>query len=262
MSACNTLNAEMTQKPSQINDKSSAILLVAGFGDNATMYEGLADTQLASSYRLLPINLPGFGAQPLATGTTLEALAQSVADEAIRHDAEIIVAHSVASIVASLAATKAGCPLKTIFSLEGNITAEDAYFSGTAADYSDPIAFRTAFLERLDEMAKTAPIIRRYRNQVSKADTLALWQLGTDARHFSASRIPGEVLRSAANVIYLYNPDNCPDSTVRWLEENDMDRIVLENATHWASVDQPDLLADKLALALSFIEKRSLDARR
>ncbi|WP_299985840.1 alpha/beta fold hydrolase [uncultured Ruegeria sp.] len=250
MSAYDALEAEMTKHPSQMNDERPTILFVAGFGDNASMYDDLADTHLANSYRLLPINFPGFGAPPLAKATTLEALAQTVADEAIKHGAEIIVAHSVASIIASLAAKSADCPLTTIISLEGNITAEDAYFSGAAADYGDPVAFRAAFLERLDEMAKTAPIIRRYRNEVSKADTLALWQLGTDARHFSASCVPGELLQNAANVIYLYNPDNCPDSTVRWLEENMMDRIVLENATHWASVDQPERLAEMIAEAL------------
>ncbi len=70
------------------------------------------------------------------------------------------------------------------------------------------------------------------------------------------------VLQNAAKVIYLYNPENCPKTTLEWLSENTMDRIVLENATHWASVDQPDMLADKIALALSSIEKRSLNARR
>lgn len=234
----------------QLLDTRQVILFIAGFGDNASMFEGLADTHLGYSYRLVPINLPGFGAPPLAETTTLEALAKTVADEAVKNGAEIIVAHSVASIIASLAASRPDCPLTTIISLEGNITAEDAYFSGTAADYSDAVTFCAAFLERLDEMAKASPIIRRYRNQVSKADTLALWQLGIDARRFSAKHVPGAVLREAATVTYLYNPDNCPDSTLRWLADNKMDRIVLENATHWKSVDQPELLADKIAEAL------------
>ncbi|CUH43027.1 hypothetical protein RUM4293_01920 [Ruegeria atlantica] len=69
------------------------------------------------------------------------------------------------------------------------------------------------------------------------------------------------VLQNAAMVTYLYNPENCPKTTIEWLSENPMDRIVLDNATHWASVDQPELLAEKILLALSFTEKRSLNAR-
>ena len=237
-------------QPGPAPDVRPAILLIAGFGDNASMFDGLADTHMASSHRLRPVSLPGFGAPPLFGETTLDTLAQFVADKAKDFGAEVIVAHSVASIIASLAAQKPGCPLTTIISLEGNITAEDAYFSGTAADYDDPQSFRTAFLDRLDEMSTTAPIIQRYRQAVSKADPVALWQLGTDARRFSAKHVPGVVLQNAADVTYLYNPDNCPQSTLDWLAENKLDRIVLDNASHWTSVDQPGMLADKIAEAL------------
>jgi pimeloyl-ACP methyl ester carboxylesterase len=226
------------------------ILFIAGFGDNASMFEGLSNTHLAETYRLLPINLPGFGAPAQKSQTTLEALAELVADKAKEAGAEIIVAHSVASIIASFAAQRSDCPLKTIISLEGNITAEDAYFSGTAADFDDPGEFRAAFLERLDQMAENSPIIARYRQSVSEADQLALWQLGTDARRFSSQHVPGEVLKSSGNVVYLYNPENCPEPTIQWLEHNPMERILLTNATHWKSVDQPEQLADKISEAL------------
>ena len=242
-----------SDRPDQAADNRPVVLFIAGFGDNASMFEGLADTGIAKDYRLRPFNLPGFGAPSLSGETTLDVLAQIVAERSKEIGAGIIVAHSVASIIASLAAEKPGCPLTTILSLEGNITAEDAYFSGTAADYDDPAAFRIAFLDRLEEMSQTAPIIERYRQAVSEADPVALWQLGADARRFSAMHVPGEVLQSAAKAVYLYNPENCPRSTLEWLEENPMDRIVLENATHWPSVDQPDLLADKIVQALRFI---------
>ncbi|AXT25546.1 alpha/beta hydrolase [Ruegeria sp. AD91A] len=250
-----------SERPDQTVGNCPVILCIGGFGDNASMFEGLADTHIAENYRLLPFNLPGFGAPPLSGRTTLSALAQFVADRANECEAEIILAHSVASIIASLAAGKPGCSLTTILSLEENITADDAYFSGTAADYDDPASFRRAFLDRLDEMSTTAPIIHRYRQAVSEANPVALWQLGADARRFSAKYEPGMVLQNAAMVTYLYNPENCPKTTIEWLSENPMDRIVLDNATHWASVDQPELLADKILLALSFTEKRSLNAR-
>ena len=99
-------------------------------------------------------------------------------------------------------------------------------------------------------MAKEAPIIRRYRQSVSQAEPLALWQLGIDARRFSSDCVPGDVLNAAARVVYLYNPQNCPDSTLQWLDDSKMERIVMENATHWASVDQPGMLADKIVEVL------------
>ena len=235
-----------TKTLATVADAPPPILCIAGFGDTAEMFAGLHETRLADSYHLLPLDLPGFGAPAMDIETTLESLARFVTGKAKETGAEIIVAHSVASIIASLAARQLDCPITTILSLEGNITPEDAYFSGTAADYDDPESFRTAFLKRLDEMAVSAPIVARYRQSVAQADPLALWQLGRDARRFSEACIPGEVLTEAADVTYFYNPENCPQSTLRWLDENPMKRVVLEEASHWASVDQPAILADKI----------------
>jgi pimeloyl-ACP methyl ester carboxylesterase len=245
-----TKQESMSEKIDGADEVRPAILFIAGFGDNSSMFSGLSRTHLADTYRLIPLDLPGFGAPPLDVDTTLDTLAQFVSKEAKEADAEIIVAHSVASIIASIAAKQPECPITTIISLEGNITAADAYFSGTAADYNSPDVFRAAFLARLDEMAATAPIIVRYREAASQADPQALWQLGTDARRFSTNHVPGEILADAAEVTYLYNPANCPEATVLWLDENPMDRVVLDNASHWASVDQPEMLADMIAETL------------
>ena len=227
-----------------------AMLLIAGFGDDASMFAGLSETALAGEYDLLAIDLPGFGAPPLHKETTLKSLGEFVSAKAEEIGAEIIVAHSVASIIASLAAMEPGSPISTILSLEGNLTADDAYFSGTAGDYDDPHTFRSAFLARLEEMSRSEPMIARYRQVVSRADPVALWQLGNDARRFSAKQAPGEVLVSAANVTYLYNPDNCPKSSLDWLRKNPVKQVILDNATHWKSVDQPALLAEKILSAL------------
>lgn len=226
------------------------MLMIAGFGDNASMFAPLRETELARRFQLVPLDLPGFGAPALPGHTTLNRLAEFVADAARDHGAGLIAAHSVASIIASLAALRDGCPLRTIVSLEGNISAEDAYFSGTAADYDGPNAFRSAFLARLDAMAAEAPIIRRYREIVARADPQALWDLGRDARAFSDAHVPGEVLRRAADVLYLYNPDNCPRATLDWLSRNPMRHAILTGATHWKSVDQPNELSDRIVAAL------------
>lgn len=238
--------------PSRESDKTApSIVLIAGFGDNATMFDGLHATRLAKSYRLLPVNLPGFGAPALDHGTTLGALAAFVASTARQAGAEIIVAHSVASIVASLAVRDPLCPVTTVLSLEGNLTADDAYFSGMAADFDDPQEFRSTFLDRLGDLVPSRPEIARYRAAVEAADPLALWQLGRDARRFSAKHVPGEVLLDAGHVCYLHNPDNCPARTLAWLKSHPMKSIVLPGATHWASVDQPEMLAEAMLDALA-----------
>ena len=228
------------------------MICIAGFGDDSTMFDGLKNSALSSFVEVVQFNLPGFGAPALNDEpTTLTSLSKVVEAKARSIGARIILAHSVASIIASLAALRPASPIKTILSLEGNLTAEDAYFSGTAANYDTPTAFRAAFLERLSKMDDEKNVIARYRGVVESADLDALWRLGKDAHEFSQKNIPGEILKRAADVIYFYNPDNLPAPSRQWLEAHDMRRIQLEDASHWASIDRPALLAEKIKAALS-----------
>lgn len=227
------------------------IILIAGFGDGGAMYAGLQGTALAERHRLHAIDLPGFAGTPRLPHTSLEALAAHVDAIARAEHADTVVAHSVASIIASLAARRAGSTIRRIVSLEGNLTAADAYFSGSAADYRDAASFRAAFLARLDALATSNPVLGRYRAMVARADPVALWELGCDAHRFSQAHVPGALLQTLEDVWYLYNPANCPPQTLAWLDRHPIKRIVMANASHWKSVDQPAELSAKVLEALA-----------
>ena len=229
------------------------IVCVAGFGDNGSMFESLLTTVFAERYVILPFNLPGFGAPPLSEAVTLEVLANPVASYCAAEKATYILAHSVSSIIATLAARQPSSPIETILSLEGNLTAEDAYFSGTASHYADPLSFFNAFIARLDTMAADQPIISRYRNAVAKAHPRSLWELGKDAFRYSENHVPGEELIRSAKAVYVYNPQNIPLTSKEWLNKSELPKIELEGASHWPSVDQPEMLSEKLLAAISLV---------
>ncbi len=229
------------------------IVFVAGFGDHGGMFESLDETELGQRFSLIAVDLPGTGqSAPLERRLTLGAAADVVHDVAVRVGAKAIVGHSVGSIVASLVAQRPGNSIDTVVSIEGNLTLDDAYFSGSAAHYESASAFRNGFLERLDAMAVGIPTLTRYRNQIALADAQSIWELGSDTDTWSRRNHPGEVLaRSASTVRYLYNPENTPAASLHWLDESDLATIRLDNASHWKAVDQPELMAEKTLQALA-----------
>ncbi|MEM8813752.1 MAG: alpha/beta hydrolase [Pseudomonadota bacterium] len=238
-------------------DERPVVICIAGFGDNAEMFSSLLATPAANRVRFEPFDLPGFGA-PALPETSLDTLAKSVSDHCRALGARIVVAHSVASIVASLAAVRDRTEgmrnaIGRIVSLEGNLTPEDAYFSGTAADYDDPLAFREAFLSRLDQMVAGggvfASILAGYRKRVETADSKALWDLGRDARAFGRKRVPGDLLKGSADVTYLFNPDNCPPSSLDYLMQADLKAVELRGASHWPTIDRAEAVAELIAEA-------------
>lgn len=46
------------------------------------------------------------------------------------------------------------------------------------------------------------------------------------------------------------NPANTPAESLEWLEAHDMQTLLLEEASHWMPVDQPDLFAMKMLEAI------------
>jgi len=234
------------------------IICIAGFGDDASMYDPLITSSDSASIRFHAVSLPGFGAPSLSQPpTSLSKLADWLVETAREARSDTVLAHSVASIIASLAATRPGSPITRILSLEGNLTAADAYFSGTAAQYESAAAFRTAFLARLDEMADGDPIMARYCSVVEYADADALWELGCDAHAFSAATVPGEVLLKADSAAYFYNRENVPESSLAWLDKKPLPSFPLPEASHWASIDQPGLLVEQVQAAMRLLDEQS-----
>ncbi|GHH25276.1 hypothetical protein GCM10008023_38450 [Sphingomonas glacialis] len=68
-----------------------------------------------------------------------------------------------------------------LLSIEGNLTSEDAYFSGQATGFADPDAFKRVFVTSIRDMATRDPAMGRYATAVAGADALAMWRLGRDA---------------------------------------------------------------------------------
>lgn len=216
------------------------------------MFESLGSTVLGERYLLVGVDLPGTGRSlPLNEPLTLHKAAALVAGVAQQEESSVIVGHSVGSIVASLAASAPGSQIRSVLSIEGNLTLADAYFSGSAAKYSSAALFREAFLARLDDMATDNPTISRYRHQVALADPQSIWELGTDTHRWSQVYHPGEVLTSSATDIhYLYNRANTPADSLEWLADQTIPQHELDGASHWKAVDQPDLMAHHLLAAL------------
>lgn len=233
-------------------DSAPGILCLAGFGDDSSMFEPLKGTELVRRYRLVTVDLPGFGDEPpfFDRPGTLSNLGEVVRQVAETEGARTILAHSVASIVAAVAAGGDRDDGWTILSLEGNLTAADNYFSGQAEEYETPEEFRAGFLERLGQSARGDAILARYRNRVARADPRALWVLGREAAAYSRRIVPGDALMEVSDAAYLYNPANCPKTSLEWLAGSRLRKIELEGASHWATIDAPELVGQAVLQAL------------
>lgn len=218
------------------------IICIAGFGDDKSLFAPLLDEKYNLDFEILPVDLPGFGVDASGYEITLNGLADYLLTVAKEKNARHIMAHSVASIVATLAAERSDGFITHIISLEGNLTAADAYFSGKAADFEAADEFKRSFPKILGKAAETDPLLKRYLQIVMTRDARDLWSLGCDAKVFSAQNDVGARLINSAKVFYLYNSKNCPTDTLEWLDNSPMDKYELVNSSHSAPLDSADEL--------------------
>lgn len=225
-----------------------AIWFLPGFADSSAAFSALFETALARRFRLFAPDLPGFGASPPLdgglgfedhAGILLDVIGDCCGDAPVG-----LVGHSVGSVIAAAAARRLGDRCAGLVSIEGNLTAKDAYFSGQAADYADGEAFKRAFAGKIWEKGQDDDIFRHYHAGFTHADAGTMWALGRSVRTYSEGGRPGLDYRAlAAPTLYLWAPANTPDDTQAYIAAHGLANIQLDGTSHWPMLDAPDLVA-------------------
>ena len=73
-----------------------------------------------------------------------------------------LVGHSVGSVIAAEAAHQLGTQCTGVLSIEGNLTADDAYFSSRAADFENAQKFKDMFIGEIRRRGVDSNIFRQY----------------------------------------------------------------------------------------------------
>jgi pimeloyl-ACP methyl ester carboxylesterase len=225
------------------------LILLHGFADSGNVFAALLDTPIADRFRLVAVDLAGFGASPPQDGIgRIADHARAIAALAGGWPGRVgLVAHSVASMIAVEAVAHLGERFAGLFSIEGNLTAEDAYFSGRAADFDEPETFRQNFLDDLWALAQTNVVMRRYYASAVSADPVAMWELGRDARRLSVGDDPGRAYQRIRPSQYYWSRASTVDTTARWIEQAKLDQRQFSDASHWPMIDQPERTAGAIA---------------
>lgn len=226
------------------------LVFIHAFADSGQSFLPLFDTPLARRFRLVAVDLAGFGASPRREDIrTLAEHGQAivtVVDNLAGTQPVGLVAHSVASMIAVEATQRLGPRFAGLFSIEGNLTADDAYFSGRAADFEDPQAFKRRFLDDVWEMAQTRRIFRHYFAMAMGADAVAMWHLGRDARRLSVEDGPGRAYDRIRPSLYYWSVENTTAASREWIERSGLAHRCFTGSSHWPMSDQPEATAQAI----------------
>ena len=234
-------------------DDGPTLFLLPGFPDNGQMFEPLNAYSLAKHYRLVAIDLWGFGASPRRNDAgTIDEYADALV-RLIERFAPTqtvgLVGHSIAAVIWSKVSMKLGDQISGLFSIEGNLTPDDAFFTGKAMDFDDPHEFKRCFLEQVWQLGLTSLAHRRYFAGAVSADPVAMWNLGRDAKRISVNGEPGaSYKRLAQPTLYYWSLESTPPATAEWIEKSAINNQVYSGAGHWPTIEQPEATARAISL--------------
>lgn len=223
-----------------------ALWLVHALGDSSGVFEALLGSGLASTFDLVAPDWPGAGGTASARVDNLDDLAFWLAANVERHTPGVpvgFIGHSLGAAVA----VRAICRLQGavgLFSIEGNLTAADAYFSGLATEFEGAEEFREHFLARIRQLAESGQPSRRdslwrYHASLSRAAPETLWRIGRSAKTASRSGALGEEYRAlTVPTLYYWSRENTPPETQEYIRKHRLLNIEFAGG-HWPMVEKP-----------------------
>lgn len=218
----------MTLRIGGPGDAALDLWLVHALGDSSAAFCAAFAQPLAATFRILAPDLPGHGAMPAqAAALTVDAAAAHLAariEEISRGRQTALVGHSMGSILAVRAAGRLARAPRLVVSVEGNLVAEDAYFTGRACAFDSPQAYRDWLAGEIARLAQDHPALSRYEASLRASDARMLWTLGR-----SVARVEHPGLEYAALP--------CPHRS-------------FDDAGHWPMVSAADRFYGALALDL------------
>jgi pimeloyl-ACP methyl ester carboxylesterase len=232
-----------------------ALWLVHALGDSRACFDELLRTRLASELALRAPDWPGAGDEPVDRAVAdLEGLADWLARTIAREtpDGPIgLVGHSLGAAVAVKVARRVGRVVGLV-SIEGNLTPADGYFSGRAASFARPEAFRDDLRERVRALAEAAPAeqrapLRRYQAALERADAETIWSVGRSAHAVGRRGLLGAEYRAlTVPTSYLWSPTTTPTATQHYLRKHAL-RNAMRPGGHWPMIERPEETAAVLA---------------
>jgi pimeloyl-ACP methyl ester carboxylesterase len=155
-----------------------------------------------------------------------------------------LVGHSIGSAVAVRAASLLGAGCRSVVSIEGNLSADDAYFTGQAAGHHDPAEYQATLLAQVERLVSRGEAPATFAASLRAADAATIWALGRDIAQQSADDGFGHELRRLTQPrLYLWSRATTSPASQAFLLAHAIPQHELGFGHHWPWIVNPAAVA-------------------
>jgi len=218
-----------------------------GFTDSVASWRPLVDV-LARRLGTAVIELPGLSHPiPRPDSSSLDQFADRIA-RVVGHRWSapvVLVGHSLGSVLAVRAAHRLAGQCEAIVSIEGNLTADDAFFTGQAAGFDDAEAFKAHLAGQARRLAAEGRAPASFADSIGAADAHTVWTLGREVAECGTGVRFGEELRRApCRTLYLWSARTAAPASQEFLHHLTHEELGLGH--HWPWLVDAERVAERI----------------
>lgn len=231
------------------------LVCLPGFTDTVHSWQPLIDA-LCDRVEIALVELPGLGHPvPGPSPATMDGLATLTAQVVWQSWVTPItmLGHSLGSALAVRAAHRLAPQCRAIISIEGNLTAADAFFTGQAAAFDDAHAFKHSLTAQVQDLAADGQAPASFADSVAAADPHTMWTVGRDVACQSAGdQLGQEFLAAPCPSVYVWSAATTSAASQDFLHHHQIPHHQLDIGHHWPWLTHPELVADLIFRAMPF----------
>ncbi len=221
------------------------VWLLHAFGESGLSYREVFDSELVAQHNVFVPDLPGFGVTPNADhplgmeehAAQLSGLIEKLSTTGHVH----LVAHSVSGILATLLAQSLPHLVRSLVSVEGNLTTADSIYSSLPGKHSKEEFYRI-YLDNISRHAQQRADFGRYLASVRFASVDALYAWGKSSDKFIHADRPGQAfLALDCAKTYIWGDVDTPPETQAFIHNNKVPNVFMQNCGHWPMLQDPEL---------------------
>ena len=214
-----------------------SIFLLHGFADSGLAYIEAFDSILAQNFNLYVPDFPGFGVSPLNPAYTSISSHADLLAEIIEQELEgrvYIIAHSIGGLVGTRLCQQLGSRVGYYFSIEGNLTPPDSYYSSKPLQYESPAAFFAAFEAEIYELGKSQDRFKRYYSSLRYASPQGMHYWAESSQHLVQDGLCGqEFSKLACPKLYIWGDVDTPAATQTYIKTAQVPNRFYPGVGHW-----------------------------
>lgn len=248
---CHDAKLNLRYMKSLVNKKAPCLILIHGLTEDSSCFKAVKSTDLAKSYNIISVELPGFGESKSRIAIAVKDLViahqniVALIEKYSKTQSVIVLGHSLGGLIGTLVCSALKDKVSLFLNVDGLLQEMKPGSSSfaNAGCFHSPEKFKQSMLKSLQSQSgATNHYIARYINNVkaTDAETLHAWAKAI-IEMLKDNAVFKTYTQLKCKAIYLYGERSINKKNNLLVKKENLDRTEFTGLGHWPMLESPEV---------------------